>query len=125
MLLHNYLNHFREQLNKLENYGFSESIEIKEEIRPKKLAVITAHIVLFNGSSLHITEYIDARYKIERKSFAYHFQDNHGKCIFRYDNANHKPALGFKEHKHTKDGIIIEASLPSISDLIEEVVTYL
>jgi hypothetical protein len=125
MLLHNYLNHFRQQLKKLEDYGFSESLEIKEEIRAKKLAVITVHIVLFNGSGLHINEYIDARYKIERKSYAYHYQDNQGKCIFRYDNANHKPALGFKEHKHTKDGAVIEAPLPVISELIEEVIKYL
>ncbi len=26
--------------------------------------------------------------------------------IFRYDNAAHKPSLGFKEHKHVSDKIL-------------------
>jgi hypothetical protein len=32
MLLRNYLALFRQALEKLENYGYTESIEIKEEI---------------------------------------------------------------------------------------------
>jgi len=125
MSLRNYLNRFRGDIAKLEDYGYSESLEIKEEIRTNKLAVITAHIVLINGSNLHIKEYIDASYRIERISYAYHYQDNHGKCIFRYDNATHKPTLGFKEHKHTKDEPPIEVSLPDISDIVDEVIGYL
>ncbi len=54
-----------------------------------------------------------------------HYQDNHRNCIFRYDNAIHKPALGFKEHKHTKDEPPIEVSLPDISDIVDEVIRYL
>lgn len=122
MSLHNYIRQFRQEIEKLEDYGYSESFEIKEEIRANKLAVISAHIVLINGSSLHIKEYIDAGYKIERISYAYHYQGSDGECIFRYDNANHRPALGYKEHKHTKDGNIIEASLPEIEEIIEEVI---
>jgi hypothetical protein len=33
--------------------------------------------------------------------------------------------LEFKEHKHTKNGAIIEASLPDVLDIIDEVVGYL
>ncbi len=122
MSLHNYLKPFRQEIEKLGDYGYSESLEIKEEIRGNKLSVLTAHIVLINGSSLHLKEYMDARYNIERINYAYHYQDCDGKCIFRYDNAIHRPALGFKEHKHTKDGNIIEASLPAIEEIIEEVI---
>jgi len=52
MSLHNYLRQFRQEIEKLEDYGYSESLEIKEERRTNKLAVISAHIVLINGSSL-------------------------------------------------------------------------
>jgi hypothetical protein len=65
MSLRNYLDRFLREIAKLEDYGYSECLEIKEEIRANKLAVITAHIVLINGSNLHIKEYIDARYKIK------------------------------------------------------------
>ena len=122
MLLRNYLRLFRRGIEKLENYGYTESIDIKEEIRPNKQAIVKAKIVLVDRSVLHIREYIDAKYKIEKVSYAYQYQDRHGKLIFRYDNAVHRPTLQFKEHKHTKDGIIIEAAPPEISDIVDEVV---
>ena len=122
MLLRNYLKLFRQALEKLENYGYTESIEIKEEIRPNKQAIIKAKITLVDRSVLHIKEYLDAKYKIEKVSYAFQYQDRNGELIFRYDNAVHRPALRFKEHKHTKDGVIIEASLPDMSDIIDEVV---
>ena len=59
-------------------------------------------IVLVDGSVLHIKEYIDAKYKIERVSYAYQYQDRDGELIFRYDNAVHRPALGYRKHKHTQ-----------------------
>jgi hypothetical protein len=43
----------------------------------------------------------------------------------RYDNATHRPKLDFKEHKHTKDGGIVEALLPGVSDILDEVVGFL
>ena len=112
MLLRNYLQLFRRGIEKLENYGYTESVAIKEEVRPNKQAIIKATIVLVDRSVLHIREYIDAKYKIEKVSYAYQYQDRNGELIFRYDNAVHRPALRFKEHKHIKAEVIIEASLP-------------
>ncbi|MBW2012018.1 MAG: hypothetical protein JRI32_10395 [Deltaproteobacteria bacterium] len=125
MLLRDYLELFRQSIEKIGNYGYTESIEIKEEIRPNKQAIIKANIVLVDRSVLHIKEYIDAKYKIEKVSYAYQYQDSEGKLIFRYDNAAHRPALGFKEHKHTNDGAILNTSLPDISDVIDEIIGYL
>ena len=64
-------------------------------------------------------------HKIEKVSYAYQYQDSDGRLIFRYDNAVHRPASRFKEHKHIKTDVIIKASLPNISDIIDEVVGYL
>ena len=122
MLLNNYLKKFRQEIEKLESYGFSESLEIKEEIRANKQVVLNVKIVLVNGSLLQIKEYIDARYRIDHVSYAYHYQDGNGKCLFRYDNAVHNPALRFREHKHTREGDILNASLPEISEVINEVI---
>ena len=122
MLLRNYLKLFRQSIEKFENYGYTESLEIKEEIRPNKQAIIKAKIIFINRSVLHIKEYIYAKYKIEKINYAYQYQDKNRELIFRYDNAIHRPALGFKEHKHTMDGVIIEASLPDISDIVDEVI---
>jgi hypothetical protein len=54
-----------------------------------------------------------------------HNQDKDGGLVFRYDNAVHRPPLGFKEHKHAKDGVIVDVSFPDISDIMDEVVGYL
>ena len=54
-----------------------------------------------------------------------HNQNKDGELVFRYDNAVHRPALGFKEHKHTKEGVAIDASLPDVSDIMDEIVGFL
>ena len=125
MSLSKYLKQFRQVVGKLESYGYAESVEIREEIRPNKQAVIKAKIVLIDRSVLHIKEYIDARYKIQKVSYAYQYQDKSGTLIFRYDNAIHRPVLGFRQHKHIRDGLIIEALLPDVSDIIDEVIGFL
>ncbi len=58
MSLHDYLKLFRLAIEKAEDYGYAKSIEITEEIRPNKQAVIKAKIVLIDESVLHIKEYI-------------------------------------------------------------------
>jgi len=59
MLLNEYLALFRKALEKIEHYGFSDSIEIREEIRANKQAVLNARVVLIDNSVLYIKEYID------------------------------------------------------------------
>ena len=125
MSLHDYLGKFRQAIEKIEFYGYTDSVEIKEELRPNKQAVIKAKIVFINSSVLHIREYIDAKYTIRKVSYAYQYQNEDGDLIFRYDNAVHRPALGFKEHKHTKEGVVIDTSLPDVSDIMDEVVGFL
>jgi len=63
MFLPDYLKAFRQAVGKINDYEFAESIDIREEIRAAKQAVINAKIVLVDGSVLHIKEFIDAKYK--------------------------------------------------------------
>ncbi len=122
MSVRKYLEAFRRKIEKLEDYGYADFLEIGQEIRPNKHLDIKAKAVLVDGSILYIREYIAAKYKIERLSYAYHYQDSGNELIFRYDNAMHKPPLRFREHKHTRDGRIIKATLPHLSDLIDEMI---
>ncbi|WDN90757.1 hypothetical protein BuS5_03728 [Desulfosarcina sp. BuS5] len=125
MLLNEYLNRFRKSIQKIENYGYADSIDIREEIRANKQAILNVKVVLINQFVLHIKEYIDAKYGINRVSYAYQYQDRTGRLIFRYDNAAHRPVLGFNEHKHLSDGTIYEAALPDLIDFIDEVISHL
>ena len=101
MSLDEYLDLFRKAMEKFEKYGYADIIEIREEVRANKQAILIAKVALIDGSILHIKEYIDAKYGIDRVSYAYQYQDSSDQLIFRYDNAAHRPALGFKEHKHS------------------------
>ena len=125
MLLNEYLNRFRKGIQKIEDYGYADSIDIREEIRANKQAILNVKVVLINQYVLHIKEYLDAKYRINRVSYAYQYQDRTGRLIFRYDNAAHRPVLGFNEHKHSSDGTICEAALPDIFDFVDELISYL
>ncbi len=122
MSLRDFLDSFHRAIGRIDDYGFAESIDIKEEIRPLKQVVANAKIVMVDGSVLHVKIYIDAKYKIEIISYAFQYHDTKGELIFRYDNAHHKPDLGFKKHKHLYDGSIVQSSMPEISDVIDEVI---
>ena len=101
MSLDEYLDLFRKAMEKFEKYGYADIIEIREEVRANKQAILIAKVALIDGSILHIKEYIDAKYGIDRVSYAYQYQDSSDQLIFRYDKAAHRPTLGFKEHKHS------------------------
>ena len=125
MLLDEYLDLFHKGIEKIEIYGYADSIEIREEIRANKQAILNAKVILIDNSVLYVKEYIDGRYGIDRVSYAYQYQDRDGNLIFRYDNAKHRPELGFKAHKHLSNGTISAATLPDIFDLVDDIVGYL
>jgi hypothetical protein len=124
MSINEYLASIRRAVERLDTYGFAESIIFQEEIRAGKQAIIKAEIVLVDGSCLIIREYVCNKYGIERLSYAYQYQDREGILIFRYDNAAHKPKLAMAEHRHSPDGINI-ASPPDMADLVDEVIGHL
>ena len=43
-------------------------VDIGEEIRANKQAILNVKVVLINQSVLHIKEYLDAKYRINRVS---------------------------------------------------------
>jgi len=125
MSLRDYLDSFHSAVGRIDDYGFAESIDINEEIRASKQAVTKVRIVLVDRSVLQVKEYIDAKYKIDKISYAYQYHDEEGELIFRYDNARHKPDLGFTEHKHLSNGSIVKCGVPDISDVVDEVIEHI
>jgi hypothetical protein len=62
---------------------------------------------------------------VEHWGYRYHFQDKDNNLIFRYDNTPHFPGLKtFPHHKHLPDNVI-DATRPSISQVIKEVNEFL
>lgn len=121
MSISEYLASIRRAIERLDTYGFAESIIFQEEIRAGKQAIIKAEIVLVDGSCLLIREYVDSKYGIEKLSYAYQYQDREGALIFRYDNAAHKPKLEKAGHRHSPDDIVV-AEPPDMAELVDEVI---
>lgn len=121
MLLSEYQAYLAEVIDRYARTDLIVASELNADARTPKIGVIKGTITFVDGSRLFFNEYVDARYRLEKLTYAYHCQDAEGVLIFRYDNAAHKPPLSFPCHKHLPDSSIIESSAPEFSSLIDEV----
>jgi len=108
MLLTEYLQYFTNAINEYSKTGFIITSEVKIDARTEKIGIIKASLMFHDDSKLFVTEYIDLRYKLEKLTYSFHYQDKNRRLLFRYDNAVHKPVLSFQNHKHCK-GVIIQS----------------
>lgn len=122
MLLTEYLQDFTKAIDEYSITGCIITSELKIDARTEKIGLIKATIVFSDDSKLFATEYIDLRYKFEKLTYSFHYQDKNGSLIFRYDNAAHKPILSFKNHKHLK-GAIFQTDVPELRDVLEEIIS--
>lgn len=53
--------------------------------------------------------------------YSFHYQDAQATLRFRYDNAKHKPALGFQDHKHTPEETLA-SPIPDLQDVLDEII---
>lgn len=121
MLLSEYQAHLAGVIDRYARTDLIVSSALSVDARTPKIGVIRAQIVFFDGSQLYLTEYVDARYRLEKLSYSHHCQDEGGNLLFRYHNAAHKPPLSFPSHKHLPGGAIIEASVPDLENILDEV----
>ena len=55
--------------------------------------------------------------------YAYHYQNERGELIFRYDNAAHRPSLPKPEHKHPPEGTT-SCQTPTLAEVVDEVLRH-
>lgn len=120
MLLSEYQAQLAEVIDRYARTDLIVASELNLDARTPKIGAIKGSITFVDGSRLFFTEYVDARYRLEKLTYSYHFQNADGSLIFRYDNATHKPALPFSCHKHLPDCAFVESSAPEFSMLIDE-----
>ena len=97
--------------------SFSFSVDSRSDY----VGFIQGNLEFFQGSRLFFKEYIDLQESTEKLSYSFHYQDYENNLIFRYDNAKHKPDLGYTNHKHIKNKII-ESETPNIEQVILEII---
>lgn len=122
MLLTEYLFDLIKAIDEYSKSGYILTSELNIDARSEKIGLIKGSVIFINGSKLIFTEYLDLRYKIEKLTYSFHYQDKNGNLIFRYDNAVHSPALNFKNHKHTRSDIL-QSKIPELKDVLEEIIS--
>lgn len=121
MLLSEYLHELTASAGELTKADLILSSDLTADFRTKKIGLIKGTLAFSDGSELFFKEYVDLRYKIRKETYSFHYQDADGRMIFRYDNADHKPSLGFTDHKHVGEQVI-QAEIPNLRGVLEEIV---
>ena len=78
-----------------------------------------AQLVFTNDSKLFIKEYV---FENKERKYAYHWSDNSGNLICRWDNANHWPDISTSpHHKHTGNEVF-ESTETSVGDVLNRII---
>ena len=121
MFLKDYLADLTGTITEYTQTGLIQSSDITTAFRTDKIGLLQGRIVFLDGSILFFKEYLDVRYRLDKKAYSFHYQDVQATLRFRYDNAFHKPALGFTDHKHLGQEII-PADIPELQGILEEII---
>jgi hypothetical protein len=123
MTIQVYFNHTKRLT---EQYAATDAVlEVKVtfDTRPGEQGYLSGSMSFTDGSILYFREYLDTfEGTLDKLMYTYHYQDAENQLIFRYDNALHKPALSFREHKHLS-GKIEKAPAPTLEDIFGEIFT--
>jgi hypothetical protein len=121
MLLNNYQADIIAIIQKYVNQGWILSFIFAVDARSDYVGFIQGSLEFVEGLRLFFKEYVDLQESIEKLSYSFHYQDRSNNLIFRYDNTNHKPDLGYIDHKHIKNKII-PSEVPNIEKVILEII---
>ena len=83
---------------------------------------IKGRILFIDGSVLEFLEYIKGE---SRLKYRFHYMDDQGALVFRYDNVPHHKVSTFPDHKHIPDGVIASSQkeLLCVVDEIERMIS--
>lgn len=101
------------------------SSTLRFDKRAPALGFVRGDLILLDGSTLHIREFVDVQYTIIRDTFAYQYMDANKQLIFRYDNTDHHRHLNLPTHPHHKhdgnDANVIASHAPTLADVLAEI----
>ena len=99
------------------------SSDIQKHFGPHNNVVYIKGSILFMDSSiLEISLFVKETHKaISIDKYRFHYMDNRGYMLFRYDNAPHHPELSsFPNHKHIGNRTI-PATPPDLQNVLNEI----
>ena len=122
-----YLDEIKDALSSYEWIQFVETIRCDfEENDQKKILLYRFRVHLSDGGRLEMVERLVESKKdgsIYPTKYSFHWQDQHGNLIKRWDNAPHYPDLdGFPHHIHIReDEAVVPGSSINAMEMLGEV----
>ena len=117
--------YFQEIINLMSKFQSINSYEINHEKRGLYEGFIRAKIIFIDQSYLHIREFVDVEFTIDRKMYSYQYMTPENKLIFRYDNAEHHRKLNlpnFPHHKHDRhENNVINSQASFLESVLKEI----
>ncbi len=119
------INDYISQLETIINsFSIIESYNLNIDRKSVEIAFISGRMDFRDGTILDFKEFIEDTGKgIEKYKYAYNYRRETNN-LFRYDNApdpRAKVIKTFPNHKHLKDGSIIESKEIDLSDVLKEI----
>jgi len=98
-----------------------ESSLLKDK-RSLHIGIIEGELLFADESMLHFIEFVNVKETTEVYKYSYHYQDQNGDLIFRYDMApHHREMQTFPYHKHTLSNKVVDASCPTLAQVLDEI----
>ena len=101
--------------------------QIIREFEETQKCYIRARLTLSDGSFLEFSEYIEKGLEndIQITDYSYHWMDEDGKMLRRWDNANHFPKLkNFPHHIHNGEtDEVVPGAVTNIFAVLDEIVS--
>ena len=104
-----------------EHINLVESSLIKDK-RSTHIGIIEGVLSFRNDSVLNFIEFVNVKEAVLIYKYSYHYQDPHGKLIFRYDMApHHREVDTFPHHKHILPNKVVSSSPPDLAQVLDEI----
>ncbi len=123
MLINNYQAEIQDIIQRYVHQGWILSFTFSVENRSIYLGFLQGKLEFIDGSYLFFKEYVDLQKSINKFAYSFHYQDSENNLIFRYDNAKHKPDLGYNDHKHINNKIT-PSPIPNMEEVIIEIINH-
>jgi hypothetical protein len=83
---------------------------------------VRGKVLFIDGSVLEFPEYLKDDIRLK---YRFHYMNEKGALIFRYDNAPHYQISTFPDHKHTSEDVIASSpqELSGVVDEIERIIS--
>lgn len=121
MVIQRYFSEIKKVIDRYAILQFVLETDVDFELRSGDQGYLHGSVHFADGSILHFKEFLDGiNDTVDKLTYSYHYQAANNDLIFRYDNAAHKPALPFREHKHLPQQIL-PSRAPVLIDVLTEI----